>query len=335
MGSYEEYREQLFAEFLRLAGVIEECAKILLKQTPPPVIEGVGTQTDEYVRQLSIDAAKKKEVVWEAYELLGQLHGYQAGAAEAADQARGQLPPVAVTVEDVDGKFKSVRDGLEDWTGAGALAVKTTLNDLETFVGNQSAYVQYLDKTLEQYALLVRTGEDNAEALAANITKALTDAAKNRSAAKVDFALTMFYGTAGLVEAVKTGDPVDAVKNLEQVVGAIEHLKKTWEETDPDKIMAQFRTDVRQARTNLAEAGDRLAGYFTAMLETMAQENNHSFFKNPALGIDTTSPTFKSAEFRLREAANWNEFARAVEKLPKESPAPTRGAIAQRLEAAG
>ncbi|MDQ0380354.1 hypothetical protein [Amycolatopsis thermophila] len=335
MGKYEEYREQLFAEFLRLAGVIEDCAKILLQQTPAPVIEGVGTQTEEYVRQLSIDAAKKKEVVWEAYELLGQVHGYQAGAAEAADRARAQLPSVGVTVDDVDGDFKSVREALEDWAGSGALAVKGALNDLETFVGNQSAYVAYLDKVLEQYALLVRTGEDNAEKLAENITKALTDAAKHRTAAKQEFALTMFYGTAGLIEAVKKAELVNGIKNMEQVVGAIQKLQKTWEETDPDKIMTQFRADVLQARTNLAEAGDRLAGYFTAMLENMAKENAHSFFKDPAVGIDVTSPNFKPAQFRLKEATNWDEFARAVEKLPKDTPAPTRGPIAQRLDAAG
>ena len=333
MGKYEEFRETLFAEFLRLAGVIEECAKVLLKQSPPPVIEGVGTQTDEYVRRLSIDAAKKKDVVWEAYTLLGELHGTQGGAAEAADEARGALSASNVTVDDVNEKFATVHTSLSDWTGSGARAVTGKLNDLKAFVGNQSAYGQYLDKVLEQYALLVRTGEQNAEKFAENITKALADAQKDRTTAKVDFALNMFYSTAGLISAAKSGDVVSGVENIVKVVGTIQETKKTWDETDPDRIMAQFRSDVRAARTNLAEAGDRLANHFTAMLEDMAKENGKSFFKDPALGIDPTGPNFKPAEFRLKEAADWDEFARAVEKLPKEAPAPARGPIAQRLEA--
>lgn len=332
MSAYEEYREQLFAEFLRLAGVIEDCAKILLQQSPPPVIEGVGTQTEEYVRNLSIDAAKKKDVVWEAYSLLGELHGYQGGAAAAADDARRELAAANVTVDDVDEKFTTATGNLAEWTGSAARAVTSRLNDLKAFVGNQSAYAAYLDKVLEQYALLVRTGEDNAEKFAANITKALADAQKDRTTAKVEFALNMFYSTAGLISAAKSGDVVGGVENVAKVVGEIKQLTKTWEETDPQRIMAQFRADVRAARNNLAEAGDRLAGHFTAMLEDMAKENGRVFFKDPKLGLDVTSPHFKPAQFRLKEAANWDEFARAVEKLPKDPPAPARGPIAQRLE---
>jgi len=333
MSKYEEYRETLFAEFLRLAGVIEECAKVLLQQSPPPVIEGVGTQTEEYVRQRSIDAAKKKDVVWEAYSLLGQLHGYQGGAAEAADEARQHLSAANVNIDDVDEKFATAQTNLTDWTGSGARAVIGKLNDLKAFVGNQSAYAQYLDKVLEQYALLVRTGEDNAERFAENITKALADAKKDRTTAKVEFALNMFFATAGVVSAAKSGDVVGGVENIVKVVGTIQETRKTWEETDPDRIMTQFRADVKQARENLAEAGDRLANHFTAMLQDMTTENAKSFFKDPAVGLDVTSPHFKPAQFRLKEAANWDDFARAVEKLPKEAPAPPRGPIAERLEA--
>ncbi|WP_236795155.1 hypothetical protein [Amycolatopsis sp. GM8] len=339
MGNYEEYQQQLFAEFLRLCDVIDQCARILTQQSPPPVIPGLGgaaaENTEEYVRNLSIDAAKKKDVVWETYTLLGQLHGYGSNVPEAIVQARAKLATVVVHVDDVLGKFDTADQGLSDWEGAGALGVKARLSDLKTFVGNQTTYVAYLDGVLEEYEKLVRTGEANAEELAKNITTALTDAKENRRTAKVEFVLKMFDGVTGTAEAVHSKDPLAVINGLRAIVGAIQERQKVMEATDPERIMDVFRPLVREARDNLAAAGDRLANHFTDLLEDMAKENTKAFFKDAKLNLDILSPGFKSAEFRLKDAADWDDFARAVDKLPKTGGPETQplGPIAKRLEA--
>jgi hypothetical protein len=338
MSKYEEYQQQLFTEFLRLCDVIDQCARILTQQSPPPVIEGMGgaaaENTEEYVRNVSIDAAKKKDVVWETYTLMGQLHGYSSDVPAAVERARAALLPVIEGVDDVVGKFDAAEKYLSDWEGSGATAVVAKLAELKVFVQNQKAYVAYLDGVLDQYDKLVRTGEDNAETLARGITEALTKAKEERKTAKIDFALRMFEGVGGLAGAVKSKDPFATVGNLEKIVGAINDIQKTLASTDPDRILDEFRPQVKEARDNLAEAGDRLSNHFTVLLEDMATENTQAFFKDGKLNLDIMSPGFQSAQFRLKEAANWDEFARAVDKLPKTGVKETHplGAIAKRLE---
>lgn len=337
MGKYEEYQQQLFTEFLRLCDVIDQCARILTQQSPPAVIEGLGSvpaeNIDAYVRSVSIDAAKKKDVVWETYTLMGQLHGYGSDVPAAIEQARTVLFPVIDGVDDVLGKFAAAEKYLSEWEGAGATAVLAKLAELKTFVENQSAYVAHLDGVLDQYNTLVRTGEANAEKLAQAITQALTDAKEERATAKVDFVLDMFEAAGGLAGAAKSKDPFAIVATLRQVVGTIQGMQKTLEATDPERILDAFRPQVRAARDNLAAAGDRLANHFTTLIEEMARDNTQAFFKDGKLNLDIMSPGFKSAQFRLKDATNWDEFAREVDKLPKNAKETyPLGPIAKRLE---
>jgi hypothetical protein len=335
MAKYEELQQQLFAEFLRLCDLIDQCARILLQNSPEPVLQGVGgtaeQQTEDYVRQVSIDAAKKKDAVWDVYSLMGKLHG----RADGIDGAIGQLERADQGVDDVLDQFDLATGFLADWEGKAATALKVKLSELKTFAKNQVACVALLKETLTQYGLLVQSGEANAENAATALTGALTEAADLRATTQREFPVKMFDDGLGIFEAGKSKDPIAVYKSLKTIIGDIRERNEILAATEPDKIIAEFEPKVSELRENLAAAGNRLATQLNGVITDITAENGKTFFSDAKLNIDVLSPGFKSAEFRLKDAADWDDFAKIVDKLPKTLPkdAAAPGPIAQGLEA--
>ncbi|MCR6487347.1 hypothetical protein M8542_31410 [Amycolatopsis sp. OK19-0408] len=339
MAKFEDLQQQLMTEFLRLCDVIDRCARILLQQSPEPVLPGIGgpaeQQTEEYVKKVSIDAAKKKDAVWDVYTLMGQLHGHVSPIDDShlngVDAALGKLEQAAYGADGVLDRMDDAKDRLGDWEGKAAVAVLDKLSELKTFARNQNAAVKLLQEVLTQYNLLVRTGEDNAEQFSAALTDALTDAAALAETTKREFKVKMFDGALAAYEAKK--DPIALFQVVRQVVGDIQERNEVLAATQPDKIIAESTPKVAELRENLAAAGDRLAKSLEGVVTDITTENGRTFFSGAKATIDIRDPHFTSAEFRLREADGWGKFAEKVDKLPKTLPEDEEpGPLTRRLE---
>lgn len=341
MAKYEELQQQLFTEFLRLCDVIDQCARILLQHSPEPVLPGIGgpaaQQTEEYVKKVSIDAAKKKDAVWDVYSLLGQLHGHVSPTAEnhvnGVDGAIGKVGAAAQNPNETPNQIDLAVRMLDDWEGKAATAAMVKLTELKTFAQNQNEAIALLKGVLEQYGTMVHTGEDNAEQFATGLTGALADAAALEKTTRREFPVKLFEDALDLYEAKK--DPIGLYKGVKKLAGDIHERQEVLEATQPDKIITESTPKVTALRENLAAAGDRLAKRLDETITALTQENGKVFFSDTKLHLDIRNPDFTAAEFRLRDADDWGEFAGKVDKLPKTLPGDGKpGPLTQRLEGA-
>lgn len=339
MAKYEELQERLMTEFLRLCDVIDQCARILLQQSPEPVLPGIGgsaeNRTEDYVRKVSLDAAKKKDAVWDVYTLMGQLHGHVSPIGDShvngVDVALGKLEQAAYGADGVLDQIEHAEGRLDAWEGKAATAALEKLTELKTFARNQNGAVLLLQSVLTQYGLLVRTGEGNAEQFSTGLTDALADAAALEKTTEREFPVKIFDDALDLYEAKK--DPIAIYKAVKQIVGDIHERNEILAATQPDKIIAESEPKVSALRENLAAAGDRLAKHLDGVITDITTENGKVFFSDAKLNLDVRSPGFKSAEFRLRDADDWGKLAEKADKLPKTPPAEGKpSSLTQRLE---